>query len=121
MARAGGNGTLTVRDATLPRMQPASRSRNIGFLSRLDRAGAEHQEVSMTPDEAGEELVRMFNSGPPTPPGKDRHHHLQYDLVRLDDGTIGFVRNAFDAEMKQVFAEIMMELFGPAPPEDLEP
>jgi hypothetical protein len=70
-----------------------------------------------TPDEAMAELVKMF-SGPPQPPGKDRHHHLQYDLVRLDDGTVAFVRNAFDAEMKQMFAEVMEELFGPEPAED---
>jgi hypothetical protein len=62
------------------------------------------------------ELARIF-SGPQPPPGKDRYHHLQYDLVRLDDGTIGFVRNALDAELDAIFAEIMVELFGPEPAE----
>ena len=39
----------------------------------------------MTPEEARAELGRLF-SGPQPPPGKDRWHHLQYDLVRLQDG-----------------------------------
>jgi hypothetical protein len=41
--------------------------------------------------------------------------YRQYDLVRLDDGTLGFVRNAFDAEMDQMFTEVLGELFGPEP------
>jgi hypothetical protein len=69
--------------------------------------------------EAMKALVEMF-SGPPQPLGKWRWQHRQYDLVRLDDGTIGFVRNAFDAEMDQMFAEVMEELFGPEPAEDVE-
>jgi hypothetical protein len=68
----------------------------------------------MTPEEAGAELGRLF-SGPPTPRGKWRWQHLQYDLTRLDDGTIGFVRNALDAELKQIIAEAIEELF-PEPP-----
>jgi hypothetical protein len=32
--------------------------------------------------------------------------------VRLSDGTVGFVRNAFDAEMERIFAEVLDELFG---------
>ena len=71
----------------------------------------------MTPDDAGAELVRMF-SGPPVPLGKWRWQHRQYALVRLSDGTVGFVRNAFDAEMAQMFTEVMEELFGPEPAED---
>jgi hypothetical protein len=59
-------------------------------------------------------LVEIF-SGPPQPLGKWRWQHRQYDLVRLDDGNLGFVRNVFDAEMDQMFTEIMEELFGPAP------
>jgi hypothetical protein len=66
----------------------------------------------MAPEEAAAELVRIF-SGPRSPPGKDRHHHRQYDLVRLDDGTVAFIRNAFDAEMERIFAEVMDEIFGP--------
>ena len=45
----------------------------------------------MTSDGAMAELVKIF-SGPRPPPGKDRFHHLQYDLVRLDDGTVGTYR-----------------------------
>ena len=64
----------------------------------------------MTPEEAGAELGWLF-SGPQPPPGKDRWHHLQYDLVRLDDGTVAFVRDALDAELKQIIDEVMEELF----------
>ena len=71
----------------------------------------------MTPEEAGAELVKLF-SGPPQPIGKWRWQHRQYDLVRLSDGSVGFVRNAFDAEMDQMFTEVLDELFGPEPPED---
>jgi hypothetical protein len=28
-------------------------------------------------------------------------------LVRFDDGTVGFVRNAFDAEMERIFAGVL--------------
>jgi hypothetical protein len=55
-------------------------------------------EIDSKAYEAMKALVQMF-SGPPQPIGKWRWQHRQYDLVRLDDGTIGFVRNAFDAEM----------------------
>jgi hypothetical protein len=71
----------------------------------------------MTPEEAGAELGRLF-SGPQPPLGKDRWHHLQYDLVRLQDGTIDFVRNALDAEISRAIAEAIEELFGPEPAED---
>jgi hypothetical protein len=73
----------------------------------------------MTPDEAGAELVRMF-SGPPQPPGKCRWQHRQYDLVRNSDGTFGFVRNAFDAEMTRIFTEILDEMCGPEPAQAVE-
>jgi hypothetical protein len=63
-----------------------------------------------TSDEAKAELLKMF-SGPPTPPGKDRWHHREYELVRLDDGTIAFVRNALDAELKQIIDEAIEDLF----------
>ena len=72
----------------------------------------------MTPDEAGAELVKLF-SGPPQPKGKDRHQHLQYIPVERD-GVIEFIRDPFDAEMDQVFAELMEELFGPEPAEDVD-
>jgi hypothetical protein len=68
----------------------------------------------MTPDESMAELVRMF-AGPPQPRGKCRWQHRQYDLVRFDDGTIAFLRNAFDAEMERTFVEALDELFGPEP------
>jgi hypothetical protein len=87
--------------------------------------GAENPEMSQDDqngvearaNEAMKALVEMF-SGPPQPRGKCRWQHCQYELIRLDDGTIGFVRNAFDAEMERIFGEIMEELFGPEPAED---
>ena len=72
----------------------------------------------MTPEEAGAELARIFSG--PQPRGKCRWQHRQYDLVSLDDGTIAFVRNAFDADMERIFAEVLDELFGPEPAEDVE-
>jgi hypothetical protein len=59
----------------------------------------------MTPKEAGTELTRLF-SGPPQPRGKWRWQHRQYDLVRLDDGTIGFARNALDAEISRAMQAV---------------
>jgi hypothetical protein len=50
-------------------------------------------------------------NAPPRRLGRDRFGGRLYDLVRLDDGTIGFVRNAFDAELKQIIAEAIEELF----------
>jgi hypothetical protein len=80
----------------------------------------DHQnDVDARANEAMKALVAMF-SGPPQPRGKWRWQHRQYDLVRLSDGTVGFVRNAFDAEMDQMFAEFMDELFGPEHTEDGE-
>jgi hypothetical protein len=76
-------------------------------------------DVEAKANEAMRALVAMF-SGPPQPRGKCRWQHRQYDLLRLDDGTLAFVRNAFDAEMDQMFAEIMEELFGPEPAEDVD-
>jgi hypothetical protein len=75
------------------------------------------REIDSKAHEAMKTLAELF-SGPPQPRGKCRWQHRQYDLVRLDDGPLGFVRNAFDAEMDQMFAEIMDELFGPEPAED---
>ena len=72
----------------------------------------------MTPDQAMAELVKMF-SGPRPPIGKDRWHHLQYIPVQFPDG-VEFIRDPFDAQMKQVFAEMLEELFGPEPAEDVE-
>jgi hypothetical protein len=71
----------------------------------------------MTPDEAKSELVKMF-SGPPTPPGKDRFHHLQYIPVQRADGVIEFVRDPLDAEIKLAIAEAIEEIFGPEPAEE---
>jgi hypothetical protein len=45
---------------------------------------------------------------------------VQYDLVRLEDGTIGFARNALDAEISRAIAEAIEELFGPEPAADVE-
>jgi hypothetical protein len=75
-------------------------------------------EVNMTLEEVGAELGRLF-SGPQPPPGKDRWHHLQYIPVQFPDG-VEFIRDPFDAQMKQVFAEALDELFGPEPAEDVE-
>jgi hypothetical protein len=61
-------------------------------------------------------FVAPFTGAQP-PPGKDRWFHLQYDRVTLDDGTIGFVRNALDAEISRAIADAIEELF-PEPAED---
>jgi hypothetical protein len=74
----------------------------------------------MTPEEAGADLARIF-SGPQPLPGKDRWHRLQYELVRLDDGTIDFARNPRDAETSRTIADAIEQLFPePAPAEDVE-
>jgi hypothetical protein len=69
----------------------------------------------MTPEETGAELVRIF-SGPPQR-GRDLFGGRRYDLVRLDDGTIAFVRNTLDAEISRAIADAIEELF-PEPAED---
>jgi hypothetical protein len=74
------------------------------------------REIDLKAHEAMKALVEMF-SGPQPPIGKCRRHHREYDLVRFSEGTVGFVRNAHNAERDQMFAEIM-ELFGPEPAED---
>jgi hypothetical protein len=43
---------------------------------------------------------------------------LFYDLVRLDDGSVGFVRNTLDAQLDEIFAKALDEIFGPEPAED---
>ena len=76
-------------------------------------------DIDRKANEAMKALVEMF-SGPQPPLGKCRRHHREYDLVRFSDGTVGFVRNALSAERDQMFAEVMEELFGPEPAEDVE-
>jgi hypothetical protein len=71
----------------------------------------------MTP-EAKAKFVALF-AGPQPPPGKDRWHHLQYIPVQFPDG-VEFIRDPFDAQMKQVFAEAIEELFGPEPVEEVD-
>jgi hypothetical protein len=61
--------------------------------------------------------ARIF-SGPPVPPCKSRWQHLQYDLVQFDDGTIGFIRNAFQVDMARMLVEVLEELFGLDPAKD---
>jgi hypothetical protein len=70
-------------------------------------------------DEAAAELAKLF-SGPPRPKGKDRYQHLQYIPVERD-GVIEFIRDPFQLEMRQMFDEILDEMFGPEPAEDVEP
>jgi hypothetical protein len=72
----------------------------------------------MTPEEAGAELARLFSGRQPSH-GKDRWHHLQYIPVQFPH-SVEFIRDPFDAQMKRVFAEIMEEMFGPEPAEDVE-
>jgi hypothetical protein len=43
--------------------------------------------------------------------------HRRCDLVRLPDGSVGFVRNGLDAEISRAIAEAIEELFGPEPAE----
>jgi hypothetical protein len=71
----------------------------------------------MTLEEIGAELARIF-SGPPEQRGKCTWQHRQYDLVRFDDGTTGFVRNALDAQWDAIFTKALDEIFGPEPEED---
>jgi hypothetical protein len=71
----------------------------------------------MTPDEAMAELVKIF-SGPRPPPGKNRFQHLRYDIIRLDDGTVGFVRNAFQVNLRRTFDQTLDDIFGPEHAED---
>jgi hypothetical protein len=78
----------------------------VPLAARSGDGAASHR---LTP-EARAEFVALF-TGPRPPPGKDRWHHRQYDLVRLDDRTIGFVSNALDAELKQIIDEAIEELF----------
>jgi hypothetical protein len=64
---------------------------------------------SMSFEEAAAGLARLF-SGPPQQPGKSLWHHRRYDLVRLEDGSVGFVGNEFDAEMDRIFEDVLTEL-----------
>jgi hypothetical protein len=73
----------------------------------------------MTPDQAMAELVKML-SGLPQPRGKDRHQRLQYNPVQRSDRVIAFIRDPFDAEMEWISAEVVDELFGPEPADDVE-
>ena len=75
-------------------------------------------DVDVRAADAMAELVRMF-SGPPQRKGKDRYQHLQYIPIERD-GIIEFIRDPFDVEMDQMFAEILDQLFGPDPAEDVE-
>jgi hypothetical protein len=68
----------------------------------------------MTLEEVCAELAKIF-SGPPEPRGKCTWQHRQYDLVRLEDGSITFVRNALDAEIDQAFTKALDEIYGPEP------
>jgi hypothetical protein len=65
-------------------------------------------------EEACAELGRLF-SGPPEQRGKCTWQHRCYDLVRFEDGTVGFVRNALHAEIDQAFAKALNEIYGPEP------
>jgi hypothetical protein len=65
----------------------------------------------MSFEEAAAGLARLF-SGPPQQPGKGLWHHRRYDLVRLEDGSVGFIRNEFDAKLEVVFREVLDELLG---------
>jgi hypothetical protein len=50
--------------------------------ARQDRAGAEYQEASMTPEQKAE-FVKLFSG--PRRPGRDRFGGRVYDLLRLDE------------------------------------
>jgi hypothetical protein len=63
-----------------------------------------NQEAMRRADEAFKALTELF-AGPLPPPGKDRWHHRQYIPARLDDGSIGFVREPFSAEVEAIFNE----------------
>jgi hypothetical protein len=69
----------------------------------------------MTPEEKAK-FVKLFSG--PRQRGRDLFGGLRYDLVRFDDGTVGFVRNAFDAEMDRILTNAIDEIFGPEPAEE---
>ena len=69
----------------------------------------------MTPEQKAE-FVKLFSG--PRRLGRDRFGGRLYDLVRLDDGNIGFIPNALDAEISRAIDEAIEELFGPEPAED---
>ncbi len=55
----------------------------------------------------------------PRRPGGDRFGGRLYELVRLEDGSIAFVRNALQAEIEQALAQGMERLFGKGWDEEL--
>jgi hypothetical protein len=68
----------------------------------------------MSLEEACAALGRLF-SGPPEQRGKCTWQPRRYDLVRFEDGTVGFVRNALDAQLDEIIAKALDEIFGPEP------
>jgi hypothetical protein len=50
--------------------------------------------------------------------GRDRFGGRLFELVRLPDGTVRFVRNALDLEIEQALTETMDNIYGPEPAED---
>jgi hypothetical protein len=80
----------------------------------------EHQEANMSLEEACAALGRLF-SGPRERRGKCTWQHRCYDLVRFEDGTVGFVRSVLDAQLDAVFTKALNEIYGPEPePEDVD-
>jgi hypothetical protein len=69
----------------------------------------------MTPEQKAD-FVKLFSG--PRKWGRDRFCGRLFDLVRLPDGTVGFVRNALDLEIEEAVTNAMDNIFGPEPAED---
>ena len=69
----------------------------------------------MTPEQKAD-FVKLFSG--PRKWGRDRFCGRLFDLVRLPDGTVGFVRNTFQVNLRRTFDRTLDELFGPKPAEN---
>jgi hypothetical protein len=65
----------------------------------------------MTPEQKAE-FIALFSR--PRQRGRDRFGGRLMDLVQHEDGTIGFVRNALQAEFNRAFTRTLDEIFGPS-------
>jgi hypothetical protein len=91
--------------------------KNVAAFSAQDgETMTPYEQAMQRADEAFEALAKLF-AGPMPPPGKERWQHRQYILVRLDDGSIGFVREPFDLEFEAIFNGVMGRRFGAKPDE----
>jgi hypothetical protein len=69
----------------------------------------------MTPEDKAL-FIKLF--GGPRQLGRDRFGGRLMDLVRLPDGTVGFVPNESQAKWERIFDETLDEIFGPEPEQE---